>query len=199
MVPKPNPVAKKSRRIKGKAVSKAGQLINSRERASKSNKRRPTRDLSAFDLLRAAHQLDEWAYVRAQEQPDKIPELIEISEITRRFQRMFVMAHYIWRALQTSPRRTVSGRKSAIERMGKRVPRSTLYKFLNTDLGLNDESQMDGFRCAHTMEQVIAACPPLKELAAEVEICFEEHQPEIQKLQIGEQDQTAFETSNALA
>lgn len=130
-----------------------------------------------LQLLRHAHALDEWAFVQAEGRPG----LVHVIQTTRAFIRTFLLARFVWAAVQQSPRRSVSGKESAIEFLEQRIPRSTLYKFLNTDLGLANDSNLNEFRRCRDMDEVVAACPPLKELSLEVQHLYQEHQESIRE------------------
>lgn len=132
-------------------------------------------ECKGWKLLHQTHELDEWAFFKAYEEPG----LVDIIQSTRKFLRIYLLARFVWAAVQRSARRTVSGKKSAIEMLERKIPRSTLYKFLNEELGLTTEIAMDEFRECQDMEEVVAACPHLKELAIDVEQLYEKHKDSI--------------------
>lgn len=148
--------------------------------------------IPAVEILKRAHTLDLWAYLRAVDEPG----LVEVVQKTRQFLRTFLMARFVWAALQHSPRRAFSGKQSAVEFLNDRVPRSTLFSFLNNDLGLIDGPSMDQFRCCKTMEEVIELCQPLKELACDILDLYEQHEASIE-VSNGEGTLNDFHSSSA--
>ena len=132
---------------------------------------------SADELIRRAHALEEWAYAEGLQNPA----LVEVALATRKMLKFLMQARFVWAAMNESPRRAIDGKNGAIENLGGNIPRSTIYKFVNEDLGL----ETDKFRGCRSMEEIIEASASLKELALNVSSLYEEHQKNIESFGIG--------------
>lgn len=129
----------------------------------------------ALRILKKAHALEKWAYAEALSQPG----LVDVPMAVEKFLKKFMTARTVWSAVQKSPRRTISGKNSALDYLGDSFPRSTLYKFLKQDLGFDTSEKMDQFRACDEFDEVVALSKPLNEGAKEIERLYDGHRAQI--------------------
>lgn len=127
---------------------------------------------TAEELLLRAHQLDVWAFHESMRKPG----LVDVIQTNRKMLRLLMVSKCIWAALRQSPRRHIDGKNGALEFLELKVPRSSVYKFIKTDLGLK---HVDDLCVCATMEEVIEACHKLKEMTCEVRHCYEKYAEQI--------------------
>lgn len=161
------PAAAHSKR-RAATTSSAAKLLDSKvEIADGKVVLNPSAEGPTWNMLVRMERFRDWLYIEGMDHP----QLVVVNEAIREFLEKFFLARYVLGAMQQSPRRNVSGRNGALQHLGQVVNRSSAYKFLHEDLGIEN---VDEFRTCSTMEDVLNVSPRLRRALARVETFYNE-------------------------